>query len=569
MTRFFLRLIFFIFILSSGKNGFSQQVFQQLYGGVNQEISLVAFPCPSGGIYYLGATTSTGSGSADPVIMKLTDNGQVVWARAIGGVNYDVAGAMTLASDGGLVYAGSTKSYNGNTLDDLYFFKTDSLGAIQWAKTFSTADLDVASAVIRTSDNGFAITGYTRETGLKRVMLIRTDSNGDTLFTRTYGGVADDQGVELLQTSDGGFVIVGKTFTQSLGESDILMMRTDDQGNLLWAKSFGELFWDEGAGIIQLQDGNYLLSGSTISFGQGDFDILLLKMDTTGNILWGKTYGGAETDAGYTARENTDGSIVVSGYTNSMGYGHNLRMARIESESKKFHSPDFNLKSSILDLQSNDRGDDSTNVFLMKVDADGDTLWTRTYGDGAQDEAFHFSKMDDGGYLIPGFSTSYTNTTDSTQMMLIRTDSLGNSGCHEQNAHPVIDTTNFVTQILTFTQTAGIGENIVVSNSLAWNLIAEDACLYIKVDEHEAEDVEVFPNPVLDKCTIYNAQFKMGASATISMYNIIGARVLDLQATCEEDKVSADFSSLSPGIYLLKVITLSSEISIKIIIQKN
>jgi hypothetical protein len=389
MTKILVQLFFFLGILSCGKNGFSQQIFQRLYGGVNQEISLVAFPCPSGGIYYLGATTSTGSGSADPVIMKLDDDGEVVWARAIGGVNYDVAGAMTLSSDGGLVYAGSSKSYNGNTLDDLYFFKTDSTGAMQWAKTFSTTDLDVASAIIRTADNGYAITGYTRETGLKHVLLIRTDSNGDTLFTKTYGGSADDQGVEMMQTADGGFVIIGKTFSQSLGESDILMMRTDAQGNLIWSKSFGGSFWDEGAGIIQLQDGNYLISGSTISFGQGDFDILLVKTDTTGNIIWGKTYGGAETDAGYTARENNDGSIVVSGYSNSLGYGHNLRLSGTGSATKKNRSSDFSLRKSISDIQSNDRGDDSTNVFLMKVDAGGDTIWTRTYGDGAQDEAFH------------------------------------------------------------------------------------------------------------------------------------------------------------------------------------
>lgn len=568
MTKSLLQLFFFLSILSCGKNGFSQQVFQRLYGDVNQEISLVAFPCPTGGIYYLGATTSTGSGSADPVIMKLDDDGQVIWARAIGGVNYDVAGAMTLSSDSGLVFAGSTKSYNGNTLDDLYFFKTDSLGAMQWAKTFSTGDLDVASAIIRTADNGFAITGYTRETGLKRVLLIRTDSNGDTLFTKTYGGSGDDQGVEMLQTVDGGFVIIGKTFTQSLGESDILMMRTDAQGNLIWAKSFGGSLWDEGAGIIKLQDGNYLISGSTISFGQGDFDILLMKTDTTGNIIWGKTYGGAKTDAGYTARENNDGSIVVSGYSNSLGYGHNLRMSRQESAVTKIHSADFSLRKSISDLQSSDRGDDSTNVFLMKVDAAGDTLWTRTYGDGAQDEAFHFSKMDDGGYLMPGFSTSYTNTTDSTQMMLIRTDSSGYSGCHEQDAHPVIAGTNFILQALAFTQTAGITENIVVSNSLAWNINAEDACLYINIVENENDDVVVFPNPASNKLTISSGQ---SAINTIEIFNLLGSLVsaVHLPTSNCPLQTSIDVSQLHCGIYFLKLTSSTSEVIKKIIIQKN
>ena len=543
-------LFFFLLIYLGSANSFGQPVFQHMYGGVNQEISLVALPCPSGGIYYCGATTSTGSGDADPVLMKLDDNGQVIWARAIGGVNYDVAGAMTLAADGGLVCAGSTKSFNGNTLDDLYFFKTDSLGAMQWSKTFSTSDLDVASAIIRTSDDGFAITGFIRVAGIKKVLLIRTNSNGDTLFTRMYGGVSDDQGVELFQTADSGFVITGKTFTQSLGESDILLMRTNAQGDLLWAKSFGDTHWDEGAGIMQLMDGNYLLSGSTISFGQGDFDILLMKTDTSGNILWGKTYGGLKTDACYTARENADGSIVTSGYTNSMGYGHSLRMGNMAG------------------VQSGDRGDDSTNIFLMKVDAVGDTIWTRSYGDGAQDEAFHFAKMSNGDYIIPGFTTSYTNFSDSTQMLLIRADSMGHSGCHEQDSRPVIDTTNFTTQILAYTQAGGITVNTVVSNSLAWNINAEDACLFIQVPDHFQDNVNVYPNPANGQFTISSLQSAINA---ISIYNLLGEMVLTVPMPTANYpmQTSVEVSSLPSGIYFIKIISSTSEITKKIIIQKN
>ncbi|CAN5567296.1 hypothetical protein BH11BAC1_BH11BAC1_22710 [soil metagenome] len=552
MIRYSLRKFFFLLLIFCGKHGFGQPVFQNLYGGVNQEISLVALPCPSGGIYYLGATTSTGSGDADPVLMKLDDNGQVVWAHAIGGVNYDVAGAMTLASDGGLACAGSTKSFNGNTIDDLYFFKTDSMGGMLWSKTFSTSDLDVASAIIRTSDNGFAITGFTYVMGLKKVLLIRTDSNGDTLFTRIYGGTSHDQGVELCQTSDGGFLITGKTFSQSLGESDIMLIRTNSLGDLLWAKSYGEVHWDEGAGIMQLQDGNYLLSGSTISFGQGDFDILLMKTDTSGNILWGKTYGGTKTDACYTARENADGSIVTSGYSNSMGYGHRLRMG------------------SQPEVESGDRGDDSTNLFLMKVDAVGDTIWTRSYGDGAQDEAFHFAKMGNGDYIIPGFTTSYTNFTDSTQMLLIRTDSMGHSGCHEQDSRPIIDTTNFITQTLVFTQSGGITVNNVVSNVLAWNISAEDACLFIKVEGNLEDDADVlvFPNPAGNQISVSSKQLVINS---ISICNVLGELVSVVNLPIANYPLHAviDVSQLPNDIYFLKISSSTSNITKKIIIQKN
>jgi hypothetical protein len=540
-------LFHFFFIALITVDAYAQQ-FQRLYGGPSQEISLVALPAPTGGIYFLGATTSAGSGSADPSLMKLDDDGQVLWARTIGEAYYDVAGAMTIAADGGLVCAGSTKSFNGNAPDDLYFFKVDSMGGMVWSKTFSAGELDVATAVLTTADGGFAITGFTIINTVRHVLLIRTDANGDTLFTRVYVGAGHEQGVEFFETADGGFVITGKTFPQLPGESDIFLMRTDALGNVLWAKSYGESLWDEGAGIIRLADGNFLLSGSTISFGQGDFDVLLMKTDSSGNILWGKTYGGPKIDASYTARENSDGSIVVSGYTNSLGYGHNLRMINPEK------------------LQGRDRGDDSTNVFLMKVNADGDTVWTRTYGDGAQDEAFHFSKMPDGGYLLPGVSTSYTNTTDSTQMLIVRTDSSGHSGCHEQDGHPIIDTTNFITQTLNFTFTSGLTEAVVTSISLAWNESAEDACLYTGVNEITTDAIDVYPNPASGIVNIVN---RNSGIDKIEMYNLLGESIFTKTFSLPSLETSIDVSGYLPGIYFITVSTASSSTTKKVIIQKN
>jgi len=201
----------------------------------------------------------------------------------------------------------------------------------------------------------------------------------------------------------------------------------------------------------------------------------------------------------------------------------------------------------------------------MKVNAIGDTLWTRTYGDGAQDEAFHFYKMNDGGYILPGFSTSYTNSTDSTQMMLIRTDSLGHSGCHEQDAHPMIDTTNFTTINLNFIQVSGITENIVVSNSLAWNIPAADACLFIQVAAPGLNDIRVSPNPAVNTLNISSGNYPV---MHLGIYNILGEPVLDYSVP-ELFQVSADVSNLSPGIYFLKLVTPASEITKKIIIQKN
>jgi hypothetical protein len=158
-------------------------------------------------------------------------------------------------------------------------------------------------------------------------------------------------------------------------------------------------------------------------------------------------------------------------------------------------------------------------------------------------------------------------------MMLIRTDSSGYSGCHEQDAHPLIDTTNFVTQTLAFTETQGITANIVVSNSLAWNLIAEDACLYIEVSDSNEEEIEVYPNPASEKLAISFpiATGRQFAINTIEIYSTIGEMLLAVQPQTSNFKPQTliDVSYLPSGFYFLKLTSSTSEIIKKIIIQKN
>jgi hypothetical protein len=269
----------------------------------------------------------------------------------------------------------------------------------------------------------------------------------------------------------------------------MMVIKTDSSGNMKWAKSYGSVAWEEAEAITRSYDGNYFICGSTTGSGAGSYDILLWKCDTAGNYLWGKTYGGIKTDASYSVHENADGSIVLAGYTNSLGYGHTVR------------------------------GDDSTNVFLMKTDSVGNLIWMESYGSAKQDEAFHFSLMPDGGYLVPGLSNSYTNSTDSLQMLLIRTDSLGYSGCHEQRVYPVVAPVTYTPQTLPFLQSRGMVVNNVNLTALPWNIMADDACLYIGISSpSDADEPSVFPNPT-------NGEINIKSSSNITdikVTNLLG-----------------------------------------------
>jgi hypothetical protein len=507
----------------------AQQGFQKLYGGHNQDKGFSSVSIFDG-IYLLSSTTSSGVGLEDLALLNLDYSGNVNWAKTYGGAFTEGPNCMVGTGDGGLAIVGSSTSFNVNQNKELVFFKTNSTGNIVWEKLFSSTTRIEPATVIRTSDNGFAMTGLSVVNGFMHVILIRTNAAGDTLFTCLYGSnIAHDLGVGVVQTPDGGFVIAGKTLTNTNSLADMMLIKTDASGNMMWAKSYGMGAWEEAEAITITHDGNYLMCGSTTSYGQGSYDILLWKCDTAGNYLWGKTYGGVNSDASYFVHENADASIVVSGYTNSMGYGHPLGQDPLPTM----------------------RGDDSTNIFLMKTDAVGDTIWTESYGGNMQDEAFQFSLTPDGGYIIPGFSDSYTNSTDSMQMLLIRTDSLGFSGCHDQRAHPVVGTAIYNPQTLPFIQSRGMTVNNVNLTALPWNVAADNACLYIGIPSPLAVNepiLSVFPNPTNGEIRI-KSSFSM---TNIQITNILGQSIY--QATPNTEEFSLQLTS--EGTYF---ITISSD----------
>ena len=273
-----------------------------------------------------GYTTSYGAGHADVYLIKLDDAGNTLWTKTYGGGENEYGYSVKQTSDGGYIIVGNTESYGaGGT--DVYLIKTDSSGDTLWTRTIGGSKDDYSRSVQQTQDGGYIIAGFTTSygAGFFDVYFIKTDSSGNVSWAKTFGGTGADLAYSVQQTSDGGYIVVGGSDSYGAGEDDILIIRTDNGGNRLWMRTFGTMYNDVGHSIQQTQDGGYIIAGYTEDWGvlgPGDKDVYVVKLDSTGrNTLCTRTLGGTDEDVAYSVQQTQDGDYIVTGYTFSYGAG--------------------------------------------------------------------------------------------------------------------------------------------------------------------------------------------------------------------------------------------------------
>jgi hypothetical protein len=151
---------------------------------------------------------------------------------------------------------------------------------------------------------------------------VKLDSSGNVIWTKTIGGSSSDFATSIIQSSDGGYVVAGGTSSFGAGSADIYVVKLDSSGNVIWTKTIGGSNDDEARSIIQSSDGGYIVAGWTSSFGAGSDDFYVVKLDSAGNVLWTKTIGGIGDEAwGDSIIQSSDGGYVVVGHTRSFGAG--------------------------------------------------------------------------------------------------------------------------------------------------------------------------------------------------------------------------------------------------------
>jgi hypothetical protein len=320
----------------------------------------------------------------------------------------------------------------------LALFTQYAYAQVRFAKTYGGTSDEGASSVQQTSDGGYIVAGFTTSFGTGYdAFLIKTDANGDIIWAKTYGGTSYASSVQ--QTSDGGYIVAGSTYSSGTGSNDIFLIKTDAKGNIQWAKIYGGTVSDFAFSVQQTSDGGYIVAGFTTSFGAGEADIFLIKTDAKGNIQWAKTYGGATDDGAFSVQQTSDGGYIVAGTTDSFGTGEwDIFLIKTDANgniiwSKTYGGKGFEGASFV--RQTNDGGyivAGNTNsfgaggwdIFLIKTDAKGNIQWAKTYGGMSDDKASSVQQTSDGGYIVAGYTASFGD--GDWNIFLFKTDAKGN-----------------------------------------------------------------------------------------------------------------------------------------------
>ncbi len=357
---------------------------------------------------------------------------------------HDEASAVQQSDDGGFVVAGTIRSFEG--ISDMYLVKTDPSGNGLWSKAFGGSLHDRAKAMQQTDDGGFILAGYTSSFGAGRydMYLVKTDSSGNELWSKTFGGSEHDKAFAVQQTDDGGFVLAGETEPFGQEEEDVLLVRTDASGNELWSNTFGGSEDEYAKAVQQTDDGGFVMVGKTTSFGAGKADFYLVKTDSNGNELWSKTFGGSEDDYGKAVQQTDDGGFALAGSTSSFGVDRShMYLVKTDASGNELWSKTFsgNVAARAYAMQQTDDGGfvlagynvtssdplagDQLDIYLVKTDANGNELWSNIIGGNDYDTAYAVQQTDDGGFVLAGKTWSFG--AEDFNIYVVKTDADGNS----------------------------------------------------------------------------------------------------------------------------------------------
>jgi hypothetical protein len=317
-----------------------------------------------------------------------------------------------------------------------------SMAVITFERTYGSPNEDDSYSVCQTEDGGYIIAGITDTYGYFSfdVYLIRTDAFGDTLWTKVYGGHAWDYALSVQETSDGGFVVTGYTHSFGHGDADVFLIKTDAQGEFLWIKTYGEQSGDEVGNCVQKTlDGGFIIAGSTNSNDAINTDVYLIKTDASGIVLWTQTYGGPLYDSASFIQQTLDGGYILTGPTHSFGAGQNdIYLLKTDAFGNSLWARTYGttaLEGGHTVRQTPDGGyvvlagttlyDAAGDIVLLKTDASGEMTWWKLYGGTHLQSGNSLDLTSDGGYIIAGSNFSYATWTGD--LCLYRTDSLGDT----------------------------------------------------------------------------------------------------------------------------------------------
>jgi hypothetical protein len=304
---------------------------------------------------------------------------------------------------------------------------------IKFEKIYGGDGYDYAYSVIQMYDNGYAVAGATSSHGLggTDAYVMKTDSLGIVKWYKTFGGINIDRFYSINTTADSGLIVAGYTNSFGAGGYDLLLVKLDKLGNQQWQKTYGGSNWEFAYSAQQTVDGGYIVSGGTYSFGAGDEDFYLVKTDALGDTVWTKAFGLNNEEEAKSVKQTSDGGYVMTGHTKSFG-------------------------------------DLTGDVYTVKTDGNGDTLWTNVYQGLQSDLGYDILESYTGQFIIAGKSKSVgLGNYDGILLKLSATganDILGSycgttdGGTDDDGFHSICETAAGRFAILGYTYSFGFGQ---------------------------------------------------------------------------------------------------------------
>jgi len=359
--------------------------------------------------------------------------GEVEWVKNFGGSGEETAQAIIATTDGGYAILGFSISMDGDivgkttTVNDYWLLKLDAAGNLEWNKTYGGSKDDRGQSLAQTNDGGYILTGYamsddgdgSNNEGFHDNWILKLDASGQIEWEKSFGFSGHDHSYDIIQTQDGGFFFIGflditaaradgydekGQFLTRHGVGEFWGTKIDAQGNVQWRKYFGGTNNDRAHAVVQSDDGGFVLAGFSesddfdISDTRGSYDFWVVKIASTGDLVWERSLGGSGIEISYDIAKTTDNGYVITGNT---------------------FSNDFDVS----------KNNGESDVWLIKLDDYGNLIWEKTFGGTEYDAAQGVYTSLDGGFLIAGNSKSSDldaiSNMGENDLWLIKTNSNG------------------------------------------------------------------------------------------------------------------------------------------------
>ncbi len=317
------------------------------------------------------------------------------FAKAVGTSGEERVRCMIQTTDQGFALAGYTMpEYPPATDEDVFVVKLNPDGSLAWEKRYRGSGHECAYTILQTTDGGLAVAGYTWSFGADSsdILLMKLNPDGSVAWARRYGGSGQDYCYSMTLTSDGGFAIAGVTTSFTDPTADVLVLKVNSNGSLAWARTFGRLYWyDDASSIIQTSDGGYMLAGRTDGWASDKSDVLMLKLNADGSLAWARAFGTTSADLAYSVIQTADGGYAVAGHTDTALFANSA-------------------------------------FLVLKLNSNGSLVWAKTYEESDANNGYEFMawsiiKTLDGGYMVSGYGFLFgTGLGDQWIMLKLNPD---------------------------------------------------------------------------------------------------------------------------------------------------